>query len=134
MKRYPILVGFLFISVVCFSQNQSPLVGTWKLVSGKMTRNDSTQNYDPSRLNSLKIVTPTHFAVFGQNPDGTFSHAAAGTIQITPTNYTEKLSHGNMLSWIGKEVKFTYTVKSDTWQVKGGVDSTTFEETWTRVK
>jgi hypothetical protein len=99
-----------------------------------MSRNDSTQNYNTSNLNSIKIVTPTHFAVFGQNADGSFGHAAAGTVQITPTNYTEKLSHGSMLEWIGKEAKFTYTLKGDTWQIRGAVDSTTFEETWTRVK
>lgn len=46
----------LISGVICFCQATSPLVGTWKLISGKMTSGDSTYRYDMKTSDALKIV------------------------------------------------------------------------------
>src|SRR5690242_5154209 len=98
MKHKLFLFAFLCISTLAFCQKSASLIGTWKLISGKMMRGDSTTTYGEANLNSIKIITPTHFAVLGQNPDGSFSHAGAGRVTITPTKYTESLTHGSVTS------------------------------------
>ena len=134
MRRKLLLFAFLLTTAFGFAQQQSSVIGTWKLLSGKMLQGDSTLSYGEASLNAIKIVTPTHFAVLGQNPDGSFSHASAGRVTITPTTYTESLTHGTLPSLLGKDVTFTYEVKGDTWHVKGASGNISFEETWARVK
>jgi hypothetical protein len=126
----------LFCAAVSFAQNKMQLVGTWKLISGKATMGDSTFNYDDKTSDAIKIVTPTHFAVFSQNiSDTAFEHAGAGTVEMDDKNYTEHLMYGNDKNLTGKTAKFTYSLDGDKWYVKGGIDNTiTFEEVWQRVK
>lgn len=134
MKHKLILAAGLFLSFFAFSQNQSSIIGTWKLVSGKMTRNDSTFNYGSSNLNSMKIITPTHFAVFGQNADGSFSHASAGVATFTGNTYTESIDYGSFQNAMGSKMTFTYSIKGNQLHISGGGSGYTFDEDWERVK
>lgn len=126
----------LFCAAISFAQNKMQLVGTWKLISGKMTQGDSTFPYDNKTSDAIKIVTPTHFAVFSQHvPDTAFEHAGAGTVEMDGKNYTEHLMYGNDKDMVGKTAKFTYRLGGDKWYIKGGIDNMMmFEEVWQRVK
>ena len=66
------VIACLLITTATYSQTTAEIIGTWKLVSGKLTRNDSVFNYGSQTSNSMKIVTPTHFAVLSNNLDGSF--------------------------------------------------------------
>ena len=126
----------LFCTVGSFAQNKMQLVGTWKLISGKVTQGDSTLPYDNKTSDAIKIVTPTHFAVFSQNiSDSSFQHAVAGTIEMDDKNYTEHLMYSDAKAIIGKAAKFTYRLEGDKWYIKGGIENMMmFDEEWQRVK
>jgi hypothetical protein len=129
-------VLLLFCTAASFAQNKMQLVGTWKLISGKVTIGDSTYPYDNKTSDAIKIVTPTHFAVLSQNiSDTAFQHAGAGTVEMDDKNYTEHLMYGNGKDMIGKTAKFTYRLEGDKWYIKGGIDNMMmFEEEWQRIK
>ncbi|MBB1284545.1 hypothetical protein HRH25_09185 [Flavisolibacter sp. BT320] len=133
MKQILLFIA-LFMSAVSNAQTQSPLVGTWKLISSKVTTNDSTRTFAETDLNSIKIISPTHFAVFGQNSDGSFRHAIGGAAIITADSYTESIDYGNYPNMKGRKSVFKYEVKGDQLHIRGGVDNTTFDEVWTRMK
>ena len=131
--KTPLLLSvllLLFSSTLSFAQNQMSVVGTWKFVSGKSTRGDSTTSYDDKTVDQIKIVTPTHFAVFSKD----FANAAAGTVQIDDKNYIEEIKYCTLKDWLGKNVKFTYRIDGDKWYVKGGIENTVmFDEVRQRV-
>ena len=131
-----LLMLLLFCTAASFAQNKMQLVGTWKLISGKVTQGDSTFPYDNKTSDAIKIVTPTHFAVFSQNvSDTAFAHAGAGPVEMDDKNYTEHIMYGNDKDLIGKTAKFTYRLEGDKWYIKGGIDNMImFEEVWQRVK
>lgn len=132
--KHLLLFAAVLLSTAAFAQTQSPVVGTWKLVSGQMTQNDSTLTYTAANLNSMKIISPTHFAVLGQNSDGSFSHAFGGAVTITPDTYTESIDFASSPNMKGRKSVLKYEVKGDQLHINGGVDGITFNETWTRVK
>jgi hypothetical protein len=128
----------LFIMGIAFSgiAQISPLVGTWKMVSGTMKVRDSANNNDMTQMESMKIVTPTHFAVFAKSTStGDIAHAGAGTVKVEGNNYIETITYstgtGNKYPMIAK---FTYELNGDKWHIKGGFDQYTFDEIWQRVK
>jgi len=132
------LVTLILLSLAfsCMAQKTSPLVGTWKLVSGTMSYKDSTSPYDMTKMESMKIVTPTHFAVFSKSSStGDIAHAGAGTIKVDGNDYTEIITYatgtGNKYPIIAK---FKYELNGDRWHIKGGFDQYILDETWERVK
>lgn len=133
MKQKLLFFALLFACSFAFSQTNS-IVGTWKLVSEKMTHGDSVTNYGSSTLNSMKIISPTHFAVFTHNPDGSFAHALGGAASFTANTYTESIDYGSRQSMIGQKARFSYEVRENQLHMKGGVGGYTFDETWTRIK
>src|SRR5688572_3665863 len=102
--RSKLLVTFilLFAGVSAFSQEQNPLVGTWKMVSMNWKRGDSTGKIDGTTVNHIKIITPTHFATLTQNLDGTFRRAEGGKATFDGNTYSETPTHGNNTSILGK--------------------------------
>ncbi len=133
MKPFFFLAA-IFVCLSSFSQTGSPLVGTWKLVSTRVTRNDTTQTASAGQLNSIKIISPTHFAVFGQNSDGSFRHAIAGAATITSDTYTESIDYGSYPNMKGRKSVFKYEVKGNQLHIWGGMDDVKFDEVWTRVQ
>ena len=135
MKRLlSLTMSLLVICSVAFSQQNTALIGTWKLVSGKATHNDSTSNYEAATVNAIKIVTPTHFAVFSQGTDNTFGNAVAGKVKVEGGKYIESIGYGNVPAVIGKDMIFTYELTGDKWHIKGGGNGYVFDENWERVK
>ena len=132
-KLFSVILLSFFFSVI-YAQNKMPLVGTWKLLNGKMTNNDTTTSYTNTN-ESIKIVTPTHFAVISQHlSDSAFNHTLAGTVKMDAKNYAEEIKYGSAKSFIGKTAKFTYRLEGDKWYIKGGFDKIIFEEEWQRVQ
>jgi hypothetical protein len=128
----------LFIMGIAFSgvAQISSLVGTWKMVSGTWKTGDSTRNNDMTQMESMKIVTPTHFAVFSKSTStGDLANAGAGTVKAEGNTYTETITYatgtGNTYPMIAK---FTYELNGDKWHIKGGFNQYTFDEIWQRVK
>ena len=126
----------LLFTATCFAQNKMQLVGTWKLVSGKMIQGDSSYPYDNKTSDAIKIVTPTHFAVMSKTvANDTLEHAVAGIVKMDDKNYTEEIQYASAATMVGKKAKFTYRVDGDKWYVKGGIENMMmFEEVWQRVK
>ena len=136
MKTTSLLsILLLFSATLSFAQNKMSVVGTWKLISGKATQGDSTFSYDDKTSDAIKIVTPTHFAVFSKNvSDDSLQNAGAGTVQVDDKNYVEEIRYATFKDVVGKTAKFTYRIEGDKWYVKGGIENTvTFDEVWQRV-
>jgi hypothetical protein len=112
-----------------------PLVGTWKLISGKAVINDSTMTYGSPNDEAMKIVTPTHFSVVSKNAsDGVMQHAVAGRVKMDATHYTEFLDFASSKDMVSKTATFTYKVEGNKWYIKGGFDKIQFDEVWQRVE
>ena len=135
MKTTSLFLILLFSATSSFAQNKMSLVGTWKLISGKMMYGDSTYPFDNKTLDAIKIVTPTHFAVISQYvSDSSLEHAASGTVQMDDKNYTEQYMYGSFKEFTGKALKFTYRIEGDKWYYKGGIENMIWDEVWQRVK
>ena len=136
MKTTSLLsILLLFSATLSFAQNKMSVVGTWKLISGKATQGDSTFSYDDKTSDAIKIVTPTHFAVFSKNvSDDSLQNAGAGTVQVDDKNYVEEIRYATFKDVVGKTAKFTYRIEGDKWYIKGGIENMiTFEEVWQRL-
>jgi len=137
MKLIFLISAFLLsFSSLSVAQNKTSLAGTWKVISGTMKIGDTTTPYDLNKMESMKIVTPTHFAVFAKNKeDGTLQHAAAGKIIVSGNNYTEIINY-----MTGEQprlpitAKFTSKLEGNKWHIKGGFENYVFDEVWERVK
>ncbi len=134
--KFLITIIFLSAALSGIAQKTSSLVGTWKMTSGTIAFGDSTTKYDMTQMESMKIVTPTHFAVFSKSTStGDVGHAGAGTVKVEANNYTEIITYstgtGNKYPMIAK---FTYELNGDHWHIKGGYDKYIFDEIWQRVK
>src|SRR5450432_1864070 len=115
-SRLLFIMFLLFCTISSIAQNKMQLVGTWKLISGKVTMRDSTYPYDNKTLDAIKIVTPTHFAVISKNvTNDSMQNAGAGTVKMDDRNYTEEIQYGSTPAMIGKKAKFTYRIEGDKW-------------------
>ncbi|WDF56008.1 hypothetical protein [Mucilaginibacter sp. KACC 22063] len=130
---------FLILAVLAFSackqhksarqqkDEQSPIVGTWQLVSDKIiTKGDTAVAYPgkgaPTEM--IKMYNETHFAFFNHD----LSHgkqktplydSGAGTFKLTGNDYSEHLEYCNEREWENHDFKFKLTVHSDTLVQKG---------------
>jgi hypothetical protein len=128
-----LLVSF---SIICCAQNNIPMVGTWKMISGKMTNGDSTFSYDMNTTEAIKIVSPTHFAVFSKDKaTGVLEHAGAGTISVSGDQYTETITFATGEPSVQPQIaKFTSKLEGNKWYIVGGLPKFKFDEVWERVK
>ncbi len=136
MKKLSLIITFLMAAFAGISQKTAPLVGTWKLISGTITYEGTTNTDDMTNTEAMKIVTPTHFAVFSKDiATGDIRHAAAGTIKVNGNSYSEIIMYetgtGNKYPMIAK---FTYELHGDKWHIKGGFNNYVFDEIWQKIK
>ena len=127
-----LLLLLLFSVVVSYAQNNA-LVGTWKLVSGKMTNADSTVTYGGTG-EAIKIITPTHFSVMSKDATGNTGHFAGGRVKMDASNYTEMLDYSSEKSMLNNNVVFTYKIEGNKCSVKGGTDAIKFDEVWEKIE
>ncbi len=111
------------------------LIGTWELVSTRITRGDSTlMTGTAPEFRALKILNGTHFSVLTRRGDQ-FLRAAAGRYTLVGDTYTELVDLTSAPQFT-PGVAYTYqvTLDGDTWTIDGGSGATRLLEVWRRVR
>jgi hypothetical protein len=101
---------------------QSPLVGTWEMVSGKITNPDGKQDvFDTLTYRETKIITPTHYMFMAYNKSAghnasdnawIFQRSMAGTVKITGNKFVETPT-------LASNPKELQIITDLTWKVEG---------------
>ena len=125
---------------------QSPLEGTWKLISGTtITGNDTTLTDYTKDQSMIKIINETHFAFLrhdlnlGKDSSAVYE-SGGGHYTLVGEQYTEYLDYCNHRAWEGSSFPFTVSLKNDSLIQRGiekvdkaGIDRV-ITEIYTRVK
>lgn len=105
----------------------SPLVGTWKLLSGTLIEKGDTVVTDYTKDKSfIKIINETHFAFLqhdlkkGVDSMPVFG-AGGGSYSLAGDKYTEHLEYCNARNWEGHNFQFDIKISGDT-LVQSGVE------------
>jgi hypothetical protein len=109
------------------------LVGTWELVSTRVSRNDRTVlDERPPTVRALKILNGTHYSLVAQRNE-TFARAAAGRYRVVGDSYSETIDVASGGATAGRTYTFRIRVDGDTWTTDGGSGTDQFHEVWRRV-
>lgn len=115
----------------------SPLVGTWRLISGKFTaHNDHNESdeWDSSTITQYKIVTPERFMYYSmRNNSQSVQWAGMGRVVIEDDQYTEIVESTNAIGLLGKELTFCFKLDGDRWLHTIDTGNGILEEVWERV-
>ncbi|HEY1113758.1 MAG TPA: hypothetical protein VGE66_09355 [Chitinophagaceae bacterium] len=115
----------------------SPLVGTWKLVSGKFTaHNDHNESdeWDNSTITQYKIVTPERFMYYSmRNKSQSVQWAGMGRVAIEEDQYTEIVENTNATGLQDKELTFRFRLEGGRWYHTIDTGNGVLEEVWERV-
>ena len=109
------------------------LVGTWELVSTRVTRGDRTLLDERApTVRALKILNGTHYSLVTLR-NGTFSRAAAGRYRVAGDSYSETIEVASGQFTEGRTYNFKIRVEGDRWTTDGGSGEDRFHEVWRRV-
>lgn len=109
------------------------LVGTWELVSTRVTRGDRTVLDDrPPTVRARKILNGTHYSLLTLRND-VFARAVTGRYRVVGESYSETvdLASGNFTP--GRTYTFRIHVDGDTWTADGDTGAGQLHEIWRRV-
>lgn len=126
MKKNLILgMAMILWSSLPLMAQQSPLVGTWELVSGKITEPGGQKiTIDTLQSRETKIITPTHYMLISrriQNDTLKFERTLGGTIRITGNKFVETPFLASDPEELKIKTDFTWTVVGDKMTQKGPV-------------
>lgn len=108
------------------------LVGTWELVSTRVTRGDRTVlDEGPPTVRAIKILNGTHYSLVALR-NGTFARAATGRYRVVGDSYSETIDLASGGVSAGRTYTFRIRVDGDTWTTDGGSGSDQFHEVWRR--
>ncbi|HEY5919271.1 MAG TPA: hypothetical protein VIU13_17755 [Chryseolinea sp.] len=100
---------------------ESPLKGTWQLISGTLIDKGDTAVTDYTHgIQMIKIINDSHFAFLNHDlnkgKDSTAAQfvAGGGRYELTGDNYTEHLEYCSDRQWEGNDFVFTVQIKDDT--------------------
>jgi hypothetical protein len=114
----------LFSSFQSLAQ-QSPLVGTWELISAKVTGPDGEKIFSDTKTHrETKIITPTHYMLISQDVKGdsvVFERTLGGTIRITGNKFVETPTLASRAEELKIKTDFTWTIEGDKMIQKGPV-------------
>lgn len=103
----------------------TPVVGTWRLLSGTLIEKGDTAVTDYTKGKSfIKIINATHFAFLlhdlarGKDSTAVFS-AGGGTYSLTDSTYTEHLEYCTDRAWEGNDFAFSISINNDTLVQRG---------------
>ena len=83
----------------------------------------------------MKIVTPTHWAVFHQNVDDDVFTALGGIYEVSGSVYTEHIDFSIAPQILGVAAPNEYQIADDRWTIKSTPDNTfQLREVWKRVE
>ena len=144
MRLHPFILVIALVAYACANPQQagqsmgvgpgSNLVGTWDLVSTRMTRGDSVVlDATPPAIRAVKILNATHFSVITVRGENQFLRAAAGHYALDGDRYTETIEISSGKFTPSQTYTFRTRVAGDTWSIDGGSGSDRFQEVWRRV-
>ena len=106
-------------------EEPSPLVGTWKLVSGTTIKGKDTVVTDYTQNQEMiKIINETHFSFLrhdlkkGKDSASIFV-AGGGTYSLKGNKYIEHLDYFNIREWEGNSFEFEFRIDGDTLITQG---------------
>ena len=134
MKIKSFLLTMLLLTAAATYAQKNSLVGTWKLVSSKITMNDTTSTSDDSKGETMKIITPTHFALLSKGTDGALQYAGGGRVTMDNRNYTETIAFFSEKSMLNKVGVFTYSIEGNKCHFEGKIDDIKIDEVWEKVQ
>lgn len=109
------------------------LVGTWELVSTRVTRGGSTVlDESPPTVRALKILNGTHYSLVTLR-NGGFARAATGRYRVVGDSYSETIELASGQSTEGRTYTFRIRVEGDRWTTDGGSGGDRYHEVWRRV-
>jgi hypothetical protein len=120
-----VIIVCLFSACEYKPKPDSPITGTWQLVSGiTITRGVSAFTDYTKSQRMIKIINNSHFAflnhdVNAKKDSSNNFDAGGGTYTLAGDKYTEHLDYYKDKNWEGKSFNFTVTVKGDTLVQKG---------------
>lgn len=102
------------------TNTKSPIVGTWKLISGTLISKGDTSVTDYTKDQSfIKVINDTHFAFLlhdlkgGKDSTAVYS-SGGGKYELVDNKYTEHLEYCTDRQWEGHDFSFIITVRNDT--------------------
>ena len=131
MKQY-LLILLSGCALCCCQQKKSataeetPLKGTWQLISGTLIEKGDTTITDYTReIQMIKIINDSHFAFLnhdlnkGKDSLARQFVAGGGKYELTGDQYTEHLEYCSDRQWEGNDFHFTVTIQNDTLTQRG---------------
>jgi hypothetical protein len=125
-KRLLSWVTAAFMVVSCTTkQKDTPLVGTWELISATATEKDSTYSTFDSNRKMIKLINATHFAFLnhavqpGSDTAADRFSAGGGKYTLVDSVYTEELDYYVDKAWENNKFKFVININKDTLIQKG---------------
>jgi hypothetical protein len=110
------------------------LVGTWELVSTRVTRDDQTVlDERPPTVRALKILNGTHYSLVALR-NNVFARAATGRYRVVGDSYAESIDMASGSLTTGRTYTFRIRVDGDTWTTDGGAGTDRYHEVWRRVR
>lgn len=127
MKIYILILIGIFCVFSCTTiekkhseQQESPMIGTWKLISGTIVKGSDTVFTDYTvDQEMIKIINKTHFSFLrhdlknGEN-DAALFVAGGGRYTLKGNKYTEYLDYFINRQWEGNKFEFEYEIRGDT--------------------
>ena len=125
LRKYSFLIIAVAVAFTACKANEeksspdasSPIIGSWKLISGTLIEKGDTVVTDYTTDRSfVKIINDTHFAFLTHTlrKDTTDFGAGGGTYAFDGKNYTEHLEYCNAKEWEGHDFNFTIEINGDT--------------------
>jgi hypothetical protein len=151
MNKTVNMKNFIFLNLIisliigsCAQEKRSPIEGSWKLISGKLTTSRSVMIYPLSEHgNHLKMIGDGYFTTIWQDTyiDKSVwmsSGFNGGTYTFENGVYTETISHFADTTFIGYKTAYKAEIKNDTLTISFPTDKEVSEHTsvekWKRLK
>lgn len=103
----------------------TPLVGTWELISATATEGDSTYATFDANRKMIKLINATHFAFLnhavqpGSDTAANRFSAGGGKYTLVDSIYTEELDYYVDKAWENNKFRFVVNINRDTLVQKG---------------
>jgi hypothetical protein len=129
-------IGLIALLLVgCGEEKKGKLEGVWELVSARFTSPDTTIVTTPTEWKQVKVITRSHFAFVGQEPDRAMFHgkptdaellsaartffAGGGTYTLVGDTYTENIQFFFYPNYVGHSIAFKSQIEGDRWIMSG---------------
>jgi hypothetical protein len=117
------------------AKGENPLVGTWKIVSGKYGGVESPR---PAVVTTVKHITPTHYMWVTYDKDGQVTRTGGGPYKFKDgvMESTPEYGFGSDFQTIkGQRQSYKCKVEGNKWYQTGTLSTgQTLEEIWERVE